>query len=113
MPKVIISESLFKNIEKKFNNSEAKDVVRQIMSLEINPHKGKALSHASGFVIKELKYQKFRFYFITNGQILKFGTEDEIADLLIRFVRMSHKKDQQKIIYEIRNVLKSMGVSDF
>ncbi|MFH1915792.1 MAG: hypothetical protein ABIJ21_00870 [Nanoarchaeota archaeon] len=60
-------------------------------------------------VIKEIRYEKYRFYFITDGRILKFGTEDEFAKLLIKFVRMSEKKDQQQIINEIKAILRSMG----
>jgi len=78
-------------------------------SLGTQPKKGKILSSVEGMIIKELKYNKFRFYFITDGHILKFGTEDELASLLIKFVVMSEKKDQQKKIDEIKNVLNSMG----
>ena len=75
----------------------------------MRPTKGKSISSVGGILIKELKYKKFRFYFLTDGQILKFGTEDELASLLIKFVRMSEKKDQQKIIDKIKEVLLSMG----
>ena len=112
MAKVIITDSLKKEVFKVFK-SLSEDVFSLMKSLENNPHKGKALGHASGFVIKELKYNKYRFYFITDGNILKFGTEDEIADLLIRFIRMSDKKDQQRMIEDIKDVLKSMGMDGF
>ena len=112
MAKVIITDSLKKEVFKKLK-ADSVGVIALMLSLEKNPHKGKSLSHTSGFVIKELKYKKFRFYFITDGQILKFGTEDEIADLLIRFIRMSDKKDQKRIIEEIKNVLNSMGIESF
>ncbi len=56
---------------------------------------------------------KFRFYYITDGHILKFASEDELAYLIIKFVRLSEKKDQQKIIDEIKNVLGSMGFEGF
>jgi len=110
--KVIISEFLFKQIEKKFNNSEANKIVDLMISLENNPRKGKSLTHVDNIIIKELKHKKFRFYFITDGHILKFGTEDELANLLIKFIRMSDKKDQKKIIKEIKDVLTSFGFED-
>ena len=78
-------------------------------SLESSPHKGKALGSVAGIAIKEIKYGKFRFYFITDGHVLKFGTEDELASLLIKFVKMSEKKDQQKVIAQIRHALISFG----
>ena len=56
-----------------------------------------------------MKYGKYRFYCITDGHVLKFGTEDELAALLIKFVRMSEKKDQQHVIDEVKTVLHSLG----
>ncbi|MFH1073097.1 MAG: hypothetical protein V1743_06740 [Nanoarchaeota archaeon] len=108
MAKVIITASLKEEIFKRFK-AESERIFIQMKSLEKEPHKGKALSHIAEIVIKELKYEKYRFYFITDGRILKFGTEDELAALLIKFVRMSDKKSQQKVINEIKTILQSMG----
>ena len=108
MAQVIITESLKKDVLKKFKE-ESVDIFLRMKSLGTQPKKGKILSSVEGMIIKELKYNKFRFYFITDGHILKFGTEDELASLLIKFVVMSEKKDQQKKIDEIKNVLNSMG----
>ncbi len=108
MAKVIITASLKEEIFKRFKAASEK-IFLQMKSLEHDPHKGKALGHVAGVVIKELKYEKYRFYFITDGHVLKFGTDDELAALLIKFVRMSDKKNQQKIIDEIKMILKSMG----
>lgn len=112
MAKVQITNSLFNEIEKKFKG-EAQKIVDLMETLEANPHKGKPLGQVEGIVIKELKYESLRFYFITDGHILKFGTESELATLLIKFVRMSNKKDQQKTINEIKNILKSLGFKGF
>lgn len=112
MAKVIITASLKEEILKKFK-ALSENIFLQMKSLETNPHKGKALSHVAEIVIKELKYEKYRFYFITDGHILKFGTEDELASLLIKFIRLSEKKDQKKIISNIKAVLKSMGFDSF
>ena len=108
MAKVIITPSLKEQIFKKFKH-ESIQILTFLNQLQKNPQKGKELSHIGGIVIKELKYGSFRFYFITDGHILKFGTEDELAMLIIKFVRMSGKKDQQKNINKIKNVLKSLG----
>ena len=112
MAKVIITNALKEEIFRKFK-ALSERILLQIKSLEENPKKGKALGHVAGIVIKELKYEKYRFYFITDGFKVKFGTEDEIASLLIKFVRMSEKKDQKKIINEIKDVLKSFGFDGF
>ena len=112
MAKVEIVLSLFKEIQKKFKG-EAHKVIDLIETLENNPHKGKSLGHVGGIVIKELKYKNFRFYFITDGHKLKIMDESKLVDLLIRFVRMSDKKDQQKTIEEIRKILLNFGLEGF
>ncbi len=112
MAKVEIIDSLKEEVFKKFKG-ESSTVFRHLKSLEENPKKGKPLGSVSGFLIKELKYKKFRFYFIAEGDKLRFYSKEELTDLLIRFVRMSDKKSQQKTIDEIRNVLIKLGPEDF
>ena len=112
MAKVVISESLKEEIFRKFKNKSL-EIFSLMKSLESYPNKGKALGNIDGIVIKEIRYQKFRFYFITDGHMLKFGTEDELANLLIRFVRMSGKENQQKVIEEIKRVIKALGEEGF
>lgn len=112
MAKVVISESLKEDIFNKFKQ-ESVTIFSLMKSLESTPQKGRSLGSIGGIVIKELKYKKFRFYFITDGHVLKFGTDDEIAGLLIKFVKMSEKKDQQKTINEIKDILKSLGFDNF
>ena len=112
MAKVIIAEGLKDEILKKFNG-ESKIIFRQMYSLAENPHKGKLLGQVGGIVIKELKYKNFRFYFITDGYKLKVLDESNLVDLLIRFVRMSDKKDQQQTINEIKKILLNLGSKGF
>lgn len=109
MAQVVISESLKVDILRRFEH-DSLNIFLLMKSLESSPTKGKVLGNVGGIVIKEIRYEKFRFYFITDGHILKFGTEDEIASLMIKFVRMSEKKDQQKVIDKIKDTLKSMGL---
>ena len=108
MAKVEITDALFKGIGKKFKG-EAHEIIDLMESLEENPKKGKLVGQVSSIVIKELKYKGFRFYFITDGYKLKFLNIQELSDLLIKFVRMSNKKEQQKTINEIKLVLKKFG----
>ena len=112
MVKVTILETLKDEILKKFKE-ESKIIFRQMYSLEINPKKGKLLGNVGGIVIKELKYKNFRFYFITDGYKLKIMDESKLVDLLIRFVRMSDKKDQQQTINEIKKILINFGSKGF
>jgi hypothetical protein len=108
MAKVEIVKSLFEEIQKRFKG-ESHEVIDLMETLEENPHKGKLLGRVGGIVIKEIRYKNFRFYFITDGYKLKFFDSQSLTDLLIRFVRMSDKKDQQETINEIRKILIKFG----
>jgi hypothetical protein len=112
MAKVEIIESLKKEILKKFK-SESTIIFKLMKSLGDNPHKGKPLGHAGRFTIKELKYKKFRFYFIIDRSNINILSREELIDLLLKFVRMSEKKNQQKVINEIRNILIKLGPHGF
>lgn len=112
MAQVIITKELEEKINKKFKK-ESIEIFELIYSLKENPTKGKIVGQIGGIVIKEIKYKSFRFYFITEGFKLKLLSSSELKDLLIKFVRMSDKKDQQKIIDEIKNILRSLGEEGF
>lgn len=112
MAEVSISERLKDEIFKKFKE-ESKIIFHHMYSLRENPGKGKLVGNVGGIVIKELKYKNFRFYFITDGYKLKLMEESKLVDLLIKFVRMSDKKSQQKTINEIKDILKSLGERGF
>jgi len=81
--------------------------------LRDHPKKGKLLSQVAGVAIKELKYKKFRFYFVVDAHAVKFLRAEELQDLIIKFVRMSDKKEQQRVIDEIKRVLRQLGEEGF
>ena len=112
MAEVIITENLKNNILKKIKK-ESKKIFKLIYSLRKNPLKGKIIGQIRGIVIKELKYKKFRFYFITNGFDIKFLGISDLQNLAIKFIKMSNKKTQQKTIEEIKNVLRKFGDEGF
>lgn len=112
MAKVEIVSSLFEEIQKRFKG-EAHEIVDLLEALEENPRKGKEIGSVAGILIKELKYKSFRFYFITDGFKLKCLNDKELINLLIKFVRMSDKKSQQKTIEEIKNILRKVGGEGF
>jgi hypothetical protein len=113
MVKVIITENLYRDIAKKFSNTEANKIIDLLETLEGNPTKGKEISSVGKILIKEIKYGKFRFYFITDGYKIKILKADELKDLIIKFVRMSDKKSQQQTIEEIKIALRSLGEEGF
>ena len=112
MAKVEIILSLFNEIQKKVKG-EAHKIIDLMESLGENPKKGKELGQVKGILIKEIRYENFRFYFITNGYKIKFLEIKDLQDLVIKFVRMSDKKSQQKTIEEIKNILRKLGEQGF
>ncbi|MCH7850835.1 MAG: hypothetical protein IH845_04295 [Nanoarchaeota archaeon] len=112
MAKVIITNRLEKEINKKFK-SESIKIFEFIYSLKQNPTKGKIISQIGKILIKELKYKSFRFYFITEGYKIKLFKKEEIEEILIKFVRMSNKNSQQKVINEIKSILRTLGEEGF
>jgi hypothetical protein len=112
MAKIEIVESLFIELEKKFKK-ESHKILDLLYSLESNPKKGKFIGNVGEIAIKELKYKNFRFYFIVNGHNIKYLGKEELIDLLLRFVRMSNKTNQQEIINEIKHILKTIGPGGF
>lgn len=112
MAKVIIPEKLEKEIDKKFKKQSIK-IFELMYSLEENPHKGKFLGRVGNISIKELRYKSFRFYFLIDEYKIKVYDIKELAELLIRFVRMSDKKHQQQTINEIKQILQIIGPRGF
>jgi hypothetical protein len=109
MAKIEIVESLYREVEKKFKG-EGHKILDLMHTLEENPKKGRLLGIVGGIVIKELKYKNFRFYFLADGFKLKFYSQEELTDLLLRFVRMSDKKHQEETIKEIKEILLQIGL---
>jgi len=105
MAKVIIPEYLEREIDRKFKG-EAVDIFELMFSLRDFPKKGKLVGRVGNVAIKELKYKSFRFYFIVDAYRVKFFGVDELHDLLIKFLRMSDKKSQEKVIEEVRDFLR-------
>jgi mRNA-degrading endonuclease RelE of RelBE toxin-antitoxin system len=112
MAKVIITKKLEEEINKIFKKESIK-IFESMFELQQNPHKGKPVGQIGGTVIKEIRHEGYRFYFITDGYKIKMLQKEELNDLLIKFVRMSDKKDQQKVIDEIRCILKNLGEESF
>ena len=76
-----------------------------IDELKTNPNKGKKVGKVGSILIKELKYKTFRFYYILNGYELSLFNSNRLKDLLIKFIKMSEKNNQQKTIEEIKEIL--------
>lgn len=108
MIKIIILNRLRDEIVKTFKKDALK-VFSLIEGLKENPQRGKVLGHVGGMSIREIKHAAYRFYFVVDGHHLYLFTKDQAKELLIRFVRMSKKNDQQKTIDEIKLILEKIG----
>ena len=76
-------------------------------TLEETPKKGKLIGIVGTIALKEIRYNKFRFHFGTDSHNVKFLKLEELTDLLIKFIQMSEKKDQENAIKNlIRNLHK-------
>src|SRR3989338_3659366 len=108
MAEVVITDALEKEINRHFKGQSV-EIFELLHTLEDNPKKGDVVGAVGGVVVKELKYKVYRFYFITDAYKVKFLKSEELTELIIKFVRMSHKNDQKKVIDEIKNVLRMLG----
>ena len=112
MAKVIITKDLEKEINR-IIKKESIDIFELMLTLENNPKNGKEVGNVGAIIVREIKYKKYRFYFITEGYKVKFLKIDELKDLIIKFVRMSDKNTQKKTINEIKNVLRKLDGFEF
>jgi len=112
MAKVIIAKKLEDEIDKKFKD-ESVEVLQLLRTLEDNPHKGKEVGSVNGVLIKELKYKKFRFYFVVDGYSIKVMSVEELKDLIIKFMMMSEKKNQVDVILKLKEVLRGISITNF
>lgn len=112
MVKVIVTKKLEKEINKRLSKSDADSVFLQIYSLKENPHKGDVISVVGNVIIKEIKYKKFRFYFIHSSGLIKLMSKEDLKNELIKFIAMSDKSpEQQEVINRIKKELKNFNIS--
>ncbi len=108
MIRIIVIHSLRVEIYRKFKKESLK-VASLMEELKKNPNKGKMLGHVGHISIRELKYKSFRFYYLLDGPKLSLYNKEMLKELLIKFVRMSNKNNQQETIDEIKKILKTIG----
>lgn len=113
MIEIITTSLLIKEIKRKFGKEKALEIIDFFEKLKENPQKGKTLGNVGEIVIKELKFNSHRFYFITNGFKLKLLSKGELTNIIIKFIRMSKKNNQQKVIEEIKETLRKLGFERF
>ncbi len=109
--KILIIKELKEQIYRTFKK-DAKKIYQLIRTLEENPNKGKILGSIAGISIRELKFKSFRTYFLLEKNQLYLFNKKEIEELLIKFIEMSKKNDQEKTIEQIKHILKYIKFRD-
>jgi hypothetical protein len=105
---VRIDKSLVKKLEKRFKKKELKEIKELFLTLQTTPYQGDLLYVFGGFALKEKKYKSFRFYFLHSRKLLIIKDVDELKDEIIRFIDMSKKNDQQKIINKLKELMSNL-----
>lgn len=114
MVKIYVTKRLEKDINKRLSPYGADQLFLQMYSLRDNPHKGDVLTNIGNLLIKELKYKKFRVYFIQSKNTIRVVSADDLRDDIIKFVALSQKgKEQQKTIDRVKNDLLDKGFDWF
>lgn len=108
MVTVRIDVSLVKKLEKRFNKQELKELKKLFLSLQDNPYQGDLLYAFGKFVLKEKKYKTFRFYFLHSRKILVIKDIEKLKDEIIRFIDMSKKNNQQRIIDKLKEMMNKL-----
>lgn len=104
---------MIKKIKKTFKGraSEVYDLMR---TLKKHPEKGSLITQVSGIQLRELRFDDvFRLYFFSNGELVKMLDENELQIVLIKFIEMSKKDDQQTTIERLKRDLRSYGFDWF
>ena len=107
MARVIITRTLKDRILKRFGG-EAEMIFSKMNHLGSSPKSGKGLTSIGSLLLGEIRFRRYRFYYITDAHKVKFLSVHELEDLIIRFVEYSDKKHQQATIEKLKDVLRSV-----
>lgn len=100
--------SFEKALKKALSKTEAKKVVEKL--LKTKPTDGKFVSVVANIMIRERKEGSFRFYFIQRNTDVRFLTAEELSAHILKFIELSKKNNQQKVIDRLKEDLDKAGV---
>ena len=105
MVKIVVSSILLKQLNKVFGQKKALEILDLFETLEENPKKGaeqsEIISTSDFSNLQGKEVGRFRFYFVCDNFKIKFLKVEELKDLIIKFIRMSKKDNQDRVIEEI------------
>ncbi|MBW2998785.1 hypothetical protein KY321_04555 [Candidatus Woesearchaeota archaeon] len=108
MIEIRISKFLLKDFKKYLSKPQQEDIINRINSFKDNFNQGKLITQIGLIQLKEIKLNKFRIYFLIDKNIIKVVKKEEVESI-IKFISISTKKNQQKIINKIKENLRDFG----
>jgi hypothetical protein len=106
---VEFSKEFIKELKKHTSKTEAKSLVKKLA--KTTPSDGDFIALISNIVIREKRLNTFRFYFIVKDDKKHVITKEELKELIIKFVAVSKKNNQQEVINKLKEDLKKVGLS--
>lgn len=104
---VEFSKQFIKELKKHTSKAKAKILVNKLSST--SPSEGDFVAIISNIVIREKRLKSFRFYFIVKETKKHVITEQELKNLIIKFVALSKKNNQQQVINKLKEDLNKFG----
>ena len=104
---VEFSKEFIKELKKHTSKTQAKLLVKKLALT--SPSEGDFVAMISSIVIREKRLKSFRFYFIIKDTKKHIVTEEEIKNLIIKFVALSKKNNQQEVIDKLKEDLRKFG----
>lgn len=105
---VEFSEGFEKELKKNFSKKDAISTVKKL--IQTKPTDGDYLTSVGNIILKEKRQNSFRFYYVQRLEETRFLSKEELKDFLIKFIALSKKNNQQKVIDKIKSDLKEFGL---
>lgn len=104
---VEFSKNFLKELQKYATKSQAESLVKKLA--KTSPSDGDYVALIGNIIIREKRNATLRFYFIVQNTIKHVITKDELNDMLVKFVALSKKNNQQKVIDTLKKDLQKFG----
>ncbi|MFT4261270.1 MAG: hypothetical protein ACMXX9_02445 [Candidatus Woesearchaeota archaeon] len=104
---VEFSKNFIKELKKHTSKIDAKELVKKLALT--TPSDGDFVALIHNIVLREKRLKSFRFYFVVQDSKKHVITKEELNDLIIKFVALSKKNNQQHVIDKLKEDLKKFG----
>ncbi len=104
---VEFSKQFIKELKKYSSKTQAKTIVKKLASS--TPSDGDFVALIANIVVREKRLKSFRFYFIVKDEQKQVVSTEELKNMIIKFVALSKKNNQQQVIDKLKEDLKNFG----